>query len=187
MNATAATVSKPRCACGLYFVEIQSPGKPEGATQLVGTGCKWNVETYDATFLRGHDAKLKSFLIKAGVQHKSIIWQSVNGEAQEVMSPIHAGNRYGFGYMVQAGIENHGLRKAKAAAKRAEKKAAKAEAPVEVEPQPESDNLFVKIGRWTYDVVSTEQVDEDTIRVTYLTKKGEEKVTEVAPYAIITA
>ncbi|SHJ58503.1 hypothetical protein SAMN05421803_107178 [Nocardiopsis flavescens] len=68
-NETLAKV----CACGAYSYLIpQKPGPGgESIWRRVTTGC---LATTRATYAQGHDAKLKGFLIEAGVGGHQVLW-----------------------------------------------------------------------------------------------------------------
>lgn len=110
------------CASSLYsYVDA------EGVTHTCGTEGR---ET-TATFCPGHDAKLKSLLIKAGAAGYEVRKDVEGGFL--TMSAMEAANEYGFASTVETGIAK-AAEKAQAKAERAaakaerEEKAAKAKA-----------------------------------------------------------
>lgn len=103
------------CACSLYS------GQDVKGNEL-STGC---TEKTVRTFRPGHDAKLKSLLIKVGSAGNEVI--KTVGDEVTSMQPVHAAEEYGFRNLVEKSLETakgrEDARKAKAA-KRAEVKAA---------------------------------------------------------------
>ncbi|MGW5098118.1 hypothetical protein ACWEQ1_28320 [Streptomyces nodosus] len=86
------------------------------------TGCAAETKRQ---FAPGHDAKLKSFLIKAGAEGAEVI-RIVDGIASPADASTHAA-KFVFGHMVAAGItraEGKAAEKAERAAARAARKAA---------------------------------------------------------------
>ncbi|WTC15957.1 hypothetical protein OH709_08690 [Streptomyces cellulosae] len=123
------------------------------------TGCKAETKRL---FAPGHDAKLKSFLIKAGAEGAEVI-RTVDGVASPADAATHAA-KFAFGHMVTAGIkraETKAAEKAERAAARAAKKSAP-KAPKKV---------TAKVGRWE----RTGTVEGDTF--TYADAKGATKTT----------
>ncbi len=81
------------CACQLYT------GKDVKGEELT-TGCNGeNVRT----FLPGHDAKLKSILIKTAVAGNPVKKSGEDGT--EDMDPLHAAEEYGFRSLVEKSVE----------------------------------------------------------------------------------
>ncbi|WEH15014.1 hypothetical protein [Streptomyces sp. VNUA24] len=112
-NTTAAkTTAEPvACTCSQFATA-------DGQT----TGC--TAET-KRLFAPGHDAKLKSFLIKVGAEGTEVI-RTVDGIASSADASTHAA-KFAFGHMVAAGItraEGKAAEKAERAAARAARKAA---------------------------------------------------------------
>lgn len=164
--AAAAVVEATPCLCSKYEVVIREFDTPNGPDyDAEGTGC---TETTGNEFAPGHDAKLKSLLIRAGVAGHAVRYGSLTTSADK------AAQGFGFAHMVLAGIEKG---KAKAAAK-ADRNAAKAErraaaprkgkaapaaasgervvavaAPAEAPAAPAAETVRVKVGRWEYDAV----------------------------------
>jgi hypothetical protein len=109
------------CACSLYSVEV-----PDGdSTALEGVDCD---AVSKGRFAPGHDAKLKSLLIKAGANGHKVYRANENGE--DVLTTWQdAANEHGFGPKVHSGVELAQKRageKAEREAKRAELKAQRA-------------------------------------------------------------
>lgn len=133
MNATAAKVTAAAahpCACD-GFVAVDAAGRE------TRTAC---TATTKRTFAPGHDARLKGFLIRAGVQglHIRTPW---GGSEQ---SPQAVADRFGFGHMVAAGIKAAQDRAFAKAVRGVTKTAPKMEAPKPV---------MAKVGRWVYEGV----------------------------------
>ncbi|MBL3665644.1 hypothetical protein JL475_06435 [Streptomyces sp. M2CJ-2] len=134
-----------RCTCSQFATE-------DGRT----TGC--TAET-KRLFAPGHDAKLKSFLIKAGAEGAEVT-RTVDGIASSADAATHAA-KFAFGHMVTAGIKRAET-KAAEKAERAAARAAKKTAPKQV---------TAKVGRWE----RTGTVEGDTF--TYTDAKGATKTT----------
>lgn len=195
MTATATTAAKTaaapvlnNCLCSTFEIvtrEFEVNGEPDYDAET--TGCN---ETTAREFAPGHDAKLKSLLIRAGVAGFPVR-RNLGGMAS-TSDAAGAARDFAFGYMVQTGIER-GL--AKQAAK-AEKKAARKSAPkakaekvavemprkvgahvvatiaqaVEAANTPEApaaDVVRIKLGRWEYSAVIAPNGDAN-----YKTAKG---------------
>lgn len=123
------------CACSRYEVLVNVREDKSGNLvwdAAYTTGC---TRVTKRIFAQGHDARLKSFLIKHGAEGREIR-HIVNGVAT-TMSAWQAAQTYGFSYMVHNGIL--------AVQKRAERRAAKARAS---EKWPA---VTAKVGRWTYE------------------------------------
>lgn len=142
MNATAtqAVTATHPCACSLV-VAIDAAGNE------TRTNC---TATTKRTFAPGHDARLKGFLIRAGVEGLHIREVGL-GVAHETTAAKFA-DRFGFGHMVRDGIANGQARKIA-------KKAPKAKAPKKV---------TAKVGRWFYEGTLSEMGRW----FTYTDKKG---------------
>lgn len=119
-QTTPVEAQRP-CTCSTYVAatETEVDGQPDYIVEL-STECPGVPTTRD--FAPGHDAKLKSMLIKAGVAGLSVtdqkgIWSD----------PATIARKFGFGRMVEDGIRN-GRDKAEARRAKATYKAAKAEA-----------------------------------------------------------
>ncbi|MFF6858485.1 hypothetical protein ACFY9H_24290 [Streptomyces bacillaris] len=138
---TATQTEPTACTCSQFATE-------DGRT----TGC--TAET-KRLFAPGHDAKLKSFLIRMGAEGTEVI-RTVDGIASPADASTHAA-KFAFGHMVAAGI-TRAEGKAAAKAERAAKKAA-------------PKTVTAKVGRWTREGV----VDGDTF--TYTDAKGATKTT----------
>lgn len=109
------------CACSAYDAlnpaELTEKAVEDGSFEVYTTGC---TATTTREFAPGHDAKLKSFLIKFGALDFEIRHHAA-GVASTADAETHAA-KYAFGHMVMAGLKKA---QAKAAA-RASRKAAKA-------------------------------------------------------------
>ncbi|MEV6531024.1 hypothetical protein AB0M86_15710 [Streptomyces sp. NPDC051639] len=109
--AKTAQAEPTACTCSQFATA-------DGST----TGCKAETKRQ---FAPGHDAKLKSFLIKAGAEGTEVI-RTVDGIASPADASTHAA-KFAFGHMVAAGItraEVKAAEKAERAAARAARKAA---------------------------------------------------------------
>lgn len=92
--AKTVKVATP-CACSLYT------GQDIKGVALT-TGC--TAETV-RTFGPGHDAKLKSLLIKTAIAGVDVTKKTENGST--TMSPVHAAEEYGFRPQVEKGLDTH--------------------------------------------------------------------------------
>ena len=147
-NTTAAQTAQAEptaCICSQFATE-------DGRT----TGCAAETKRL---FAPGHDAKLKSFLIRMGAEGTEVI-RTLDGLASSADASTHAA-KFAFGHMVAAGI-TRAEGKAAAKAERAAARAAKKTAP---------KTVTAKVGRWTREGV----VDGDTF--TYTDAKGATKTT----------
>ncbi|MEU2070418.1 hypothetical protein [Streptomyces anulatus] len=145
-NKNTATQAEPTaCTCSQFATE-------DGRT----TGCAAETKRL---FAPGHDAKLKSFLIRMGAEGTEVI-RTVDGLASSADASTHAA-KFAFGHMVAAGI-TRAEGKAAAKAERAAARAARKAAP---------KTVTAKVGRWTREGV----VDGDTF--TYTDAKGATKTT----------
>ncbi|GHD56003.1 hypothetical protein ACFQL8_17160 [Streptomyces goshikiensis] len=153
-NTTAKkTATEPtRCECSRYsvLVNLRDVDGDLAWDEELTTGC---TATTARVFAPGHDAKLKSALIRWGAEGHDVI-RDGDGVNTTADAATHA-SKFIFANMVTAGIkraEDKAAAKATRAAARAAKKvAAKVEPPVEV---------TAKVGRW--DRVGTVQGDTFT-------------------------
>lgn len=175
------------CECSKYDAlvnkQLTEANLETGDYDIFETGC---TATTRKLFAPGHDAKLKSFLIKySGPEFD--IRRNEGGVASSNDAEAH-GDRYEFGYMVRAGIdkarakaEAKARRKAAKAAKAAERKQAKpladvvaeeeakhAEAEAAKRPEPEWDDEPAK----SVDLTDEPEIQAKVGRWTY---KGIEK------------
>lgn len=121
-------VEPTRCECGLY-----TGTDAKGAA--LSTDC---TETNTRTFKPGHDAKLKSLLIKVGAAGGQVT-KTVGGETEE-MDPLHAADLYGFRNLVEKSVDAAKAKadeRAKAAEARQAKKDAAAKAKEEAKAKRE--------------------------------------------------
>lgn len=115
------------CECSKYDAlvnaQLTEDNLANGDYDVFTTGC---TQTTKREFAPGHDAKLKSFLIRhSGPEYD--VRRNEGGVATSASAQQHA-DRYEFGYMVAAGIAKAAEKaeaKAKREAARAERKAAK--------------------------------------------------------------
>lgn len=155
MNATAtktAQAVKP-CTCSKVSTRTETG-------ELVSTGCS---QTTKRTFAPGHDARLKGFLIRAGVEGQDV---TVGDDAPRSAQAV--ADQFGFGYMVAEGIKAGAERAFKAELKRVAKDAKKSH----VTPR----EVTAKVGRWTYEGVITDSPTEGP-QFTYTSKKGVQTTT----------
>ncbi|MFJ5280339.1 hypothetical protein [Streptomyces parvulus] len=153
------------CECSKYDAvfpdELTEENLASGSYQVFETGC---TATTKRQFAPGHDAKLKSALIKWGALGLDIR-RTEGGVATSASADKHAA-RYAFAHMVTAGVkraEAKAIERRRKAEERAAKKAApKAKAPKKV---------TAKVGRWE----RTGTVEGDTF--TYTDAKGATKTT----------
>lgn len=210
-NLTTATEEQSeytRCACHAFEIQSWKGEVPEGADPgdyavYEGTNC---TQMTHRTFAPGHDAKLKSLLIKAGAAGLEIVRHE--GGMNVYSSAEQVANHFGFGHQVLSGIQRA---QAKAEA-RAEKKAAvdKARADLKngkVTPEGnaalKADNrskkakaaargkkaagitqpVTIKVGRWTYEAT----IDPDTNAAQYTSANGEIKTAAEGKYKLVVA
>jgi hypothetical protein len=150
MNATAAKIAKAvkPCTCSKVVARTETG-------ELVSTGCQ---ATTKRTFAPGHDARLKGFLIRAGIAgHDVKVGDDAPRTAQQVA------DQFGFGYMVAEGI--------KAGAERAFKKELKAMAKAAKKTHETPKQVTCKVGRWTYEGVVTDSPNHGP-QFTYTNAKG---------------
>lgn len=132
-----AEKAKRKCLCSAYAI-VTTDG--DGVIERGTLGC--DAET-SAKFAPGHDARLKSMLIKAGAVGATVIKSTDEGDIE--MTAVEAAKEYGFADTVAAGVERHAAKlavKAEKAAARVEAKQAQ-----RVAPGPAK----AKVGRKTYE------------------------------------
>lgn len=127
------------CACQFYT------GKDKDGKDL-STGC--DGETV-RTFLPGHDAKLKSLILKVAVAGGQVTKST--DDADEELEPLHAAEDFGFRGLIEKSLAGHQAKQAVRDAKakeRADKKAAadakKAEAKAQREQAAEAKKAHAK-------------------------------------------
>lgn len=155
MNATATqTITAIACTCSVV-VALTEDGT------LVTTGC---TQTTKRKFAPGHDARLKGFLIRNGVEGNQVRI----GNEGELTTAQAVADKFGFGYMVAEGIKRGAERLFKATLREVAKSAKKShETPREVS---------AKVGRWTYEGVITDSPTEGP-QFTYTSAKGVQTTT----------
>lgn len=182
--SVVAEVAEVPCACRAVLVDGKLPA------------CK---RTTKRTFAPGHDAQLKSRLLRAEVAGSSVAWAS---DPNTPVSVYEVAGQHGFGHQVRDGVvrarrlqqekddrkaardavreANRATReaaKADAAAKRDEAKAAR----VAKQAAAKAPKLVAaKVGRW--EVQGT--VGRDGA-LSYTTKKGQEKVAKKGSYQLV--
>lgn len=157
------------CACSFVHVE----GEDLRCTR-----------TTKNTFAPGHDAKLKSRLIRAGFEGLTV---RVRGEVSTVAL---AAGEHGFGYQVSAGVarlqrqatekaSRKAARELQREANRATREAARAEAQAKRDAAKAPKVVQAKVGRWP---VEGTVVKGD---LHYTTKKGVAKVAKKGSYELL--
>lgn len=163
LPTAATTTESTPCLCGLFEAmdseQLTEADLETGDYDSWYTGC---TETTQNTFAPGHDAKLKSALIRWGSQDLEV--SQLVGGVRVTASAEQWADKLEFGYMVRAGIDRavtkaaareakRQLRMATAAA-RAEAKANKAERKLAEKAglvaASEPQVVEAKVGRWTY-------------------------------------
>ncbi|MER6210915.1 hypothetical protein [Streptomyces sp. NPDC001642] len=114
--STTATEQENQCECSRYSVLVNlrkaANGDLEWDEELT-TGC---AATARKLFAQGHDAKLKSFLIRAGAAGHEV--QRNEGGMTSVADAATHANRYSFGHMISRrnrARRSQGCRKGRAA------------------------------------------------------------------------
>ena len=152
MNTNTRT-ERVACTCSI-IVAVTEDGK------TLTTNCQASTKR---TFAPGHDARLKGFLIRAGIEGHTI-----RVGADESRTAQQVADQFGFGYMVAEGIRNGAERAFKKTLREVTKAAKKThETPREV---------TAKVGRWTYEGVITDSPTEGP-QFTYTSKKGVQTTT----------
>ncbi|SEO01688.1 hypothetical protein [Actinacidiphila rubida] len=157
-----------RCACSRYSVLVNVREDDRGDLvwdDELTTGC---TATARKTFAQGHDAKLKSHLIKWGAAGYEV--RVEDGAMMTTADAVTMARDYGFGDKVAAGIAR-ATAKIQAKADRAAKKAAPAPGDDPQDATAEPQTVTAKVGRWEREGV----VDGDTF--TYTDSKGETQTT----------
>ena len=97
MTKSAKKAQTP-CNCAAYSILAWNETNQDWDTSAT-TGCPGTLTTRD--FAPGHDAKLKGFLIRAGVANQEV------SDNQGITAPAERmADRFGFGHMVRTGIAN---------------------------------------------------------------------------------
>lgn len=185
MTNTVKTVTETAatpCECSKYDAlnseQLTDENLASGSYDCYDTGCS---ETTRNTFAPGHDAKLKSFLIRhEAAGHE--IRRHDGGVATSADAMGHA-KRYAFAHMVEAGIRKAETKAQARADRAAANVAKKAERAGLVRNESEdaaakADKLVVqaKVGRWTYFGVLLAAGDGTPV-FRYTDKKGVEQDT----------
>ncbi|MFD7998494.1 hypothetical protein [Streptomyces mirabilis] len=187
MNATATQAEnttaekKTPCECSRYSVLANVREADNGDLtwdEELTTGCEAGARKL---FAQGHDAKLKSFLIRAGAAGHEVR-RDDGGVLSMADAATHA-KHYTFGHMVAAGIERAQAKAAKKAERLAAKEAAhkealtryaarqtrKIQAKLAKAEAAKPKTVKAKVGRWTYE---GEVTDAGFV---YKAKNGERK------------
>ncbi|MFF9862117.1 hypothetical protein [Streptomyces tendae] len=131
------------CECAAYdalTADLTDADLETGDYEVFTTGC---AATTKRQFAPGHDAKLKSFLIKQGAAGRDIR-RNEGGVATSASAEQHAA-RYAFGHMVAAGVKR-AEEKAAEKVRKAEERAARTAAPKAKAPK----KVTAKVGRATF-------------------------------------
>lgn len=145
VNTTDATL----CECSRYEAlvseQLTEENLASGDYDVYDTAC---TATTKRTFAPGHDARLKSALIRWGAAGLEV--SRVENGLRVSASAEQWADKLNFGYMVRAGIDRAVAKAAARAAKRAasaERKLAEKAGIVTPEPAP----VKAKVGRWVYE------------------------------------
>ncbi len=173
------------CECGRFEVEIEGAKGAEDATYRTTHGTAICGAYTTRTFAPGHDAKLKSLLIWAGVRNHSVRRNS-DGVAS-IDDAMSWAEHYGFGHQVKAGIVRAARKLSDRATAREARDLAKATKPTRVTKVRTSKRTLVreatiKIGRWTYEAV----IDSVSNEATFTSASGEVKTAPAGKYSIVT-
>jgi hypothetical protein len=106
------------CTCSKYVINEWNETKQDW-DEIASTGCPGTLTTRE--FAPGHDAKLKGFLIRAG-----LAYQEVSDDQGITASAEQMAKRFGFAHLVLQGIENGKFERAEKADNK-KKRAYKAE------------------------------------------------------------
>lgn len=187
-TATEEQSTYTRCACHAFEIQTWTGEVPEGAdpgdyAQYEGTGC---TQMTHRTFAPGHDAKLKSLLIKAGAAGAEVV--RVEGGMNVYSSAEQVADHFGFGHQVLSGIQRAKAKAAERAEKKAAKKASKAAAKAprtqkQQKAEKAAQTVQIKIGRWTYDAT----IDPKTNAAAFTSANGEAKTAAEGKYKLVGA
>lgn len=160
-----------RCACSRYSVLVNVREAGDGDLvwdEELSTGC---TATARKTFAQGHDAKLKSALIRWGTEGYEI--RRDDGGVAVTGDALTMAREFAFADMIVAAIARRGEKARKAAERKEARRLAKEErqAPQEPTAPEEPQTVKAKVGRWEREGV----VEGDTF--TYADGKGETQTT----------
>lgn len=172
------------CECQRYEIENWTGEVPEGADPgdylvTTGTGC---TQTTTRVFAPGHDAKLKSLLIKAGAEGANV--RCDLGGMVSVANAATFAAKYDFGHMVLDGI----ARAEQKLAAKLDKKAARAAAKparvtkVRASKKAKPTTVTIKVGRWEYEAT----IDETTNEAAFTSANGEARSAAAGKYTVVT-
>jgi hypothetical protein len=154
MTATVRTTARVACTCSVV-VAIAETG------EKLTTGC---TATTRRTFAPGHDARLKGFLIRAGIAGHTVRV----GDDDAARDAQAVANQFGFGYMVAEGIRRGAEREFRKTLREVARSAkASHRTPAKV---------TAKVGRWTYEGVITDSPEHGP-QFTYTTRQGVQTTT----------
>jgi len=210
-SAEDKVLAEHPCACQFYSIErgdVPEGADPNEYLTYEDTGC---TATTTRVFAPGHDAKLKSLLIKAGVEEASVRCEQ-GGVASIATADVFAA-RFDFGHMVLAGIARAGQRlgeKLDRQAARKESRAAARAAKVTKRERSKKNSVVkghealeafhdgalaqarkdegltsevtIKVGRWTY----TATIDSASNEATFTSANGQTKTVPAGKYSIVT-
>jgi hypothetical protein len=160
-NAVAEEQTYRPCECSLWFYQ-------DGDEREYETSCGRDVSG-DRNFAQGHDAKLKSLLIDAGVLGVEV-GRRANGFTTW-MSAEAGAFRFGFGHQVSDGITSGRTKADKKTEKARARELKKAEKDVKKRKKEQANGqVQIKVGRWKYNVV-----EETAGTYVYIDNKGEEQ------------
>ena len=167
------------CECQRYEIEVWTGQVPEGAdpgeyVDYIGTGC---TQTTRRTFAPGHDARLKSLLIRAGAAGHAV--RRDDGGLVSTGTAVQMADHYGFGHQVAAGI---GRAQAKAAAKADKKAQPTRRAERAAAARPLMPLVRIKVGRWEYDA----RLNPADNSAEYTSANGETRVAAENKYTFVT-
>ena len=154
------------CECSAWWYE-----RDDEVHAQIETRCTRSIPG-DRTFAQGHDAKLKSLLIEAGVLGVQV-GRRIEG-VTTWMSVDSAADRFGFSHQVYDGIQ---AGKAVVAKKR-DRESARALRKTEKDIKKRKleavkDAVEIKVGRWKYHIV-----EETADSYVYIDGKGQEHTIE---------
>lgn len=187
-TATEEQSTYSRCACHAFEIQTWSAEVPEGAdpgdyAQYEGTGC---TQLTHRTFAPGHDAKLKSLLIRAGAAGAEVVRHE--GGVTVVTSAERVAEHFGFWHQVLAGIRRSQAKAAEKTARKTAKPAARAPR-TQKQQQAEASPIVVltpariKVGRWEYDA----KINTSNNSAQYTSASGESKTAPEGKYTVVSA
>ena len=165
----SAQTEPTRCACSRYSVLVNVREADDGDLvwdDELSTGC---TATARKTFAQGHDAKLKSALIKWGAEGYEI--RRDDGGVAVTGDAFTMAREFAFHDMVVSAIARRGEKARKAMERKEARRFAKEQPASEPTAPEEPATVKAKVGRWEREGT----VDGETF--TYADSKGETKST----------